>query len=366
MDLTVKTSDLKKVLSKLAPLTKGVTILPALQFTKIKTGDGVLRFSTSDLEVWADKQIPAEVVNTGSLYINTSVFNEFASTLKVDEVRLKSNGDHLIIEAENIHATINGIVPDEFPTKPAHESFSEPLTIDSTTLFNGIAQVADVASDDIARQVLTGVYLHNRDGKLYMVATDSYRLACQPLMNIDQEVKLLLPAKAMQFVSKLFEDEDSISIASSDDLVYFSAPETSLLCRVVDGVYPDYEQLIPKEFKTRIQVSKQDFESALRSATVFSKSAADSATLVFSESKQTLAVEGSGEDLTGKAKLLVEIKIEGEPISVKLNGKYAQNALNHIKNDVVNIGLNDKLSPILFTDDLDVDSYVHIVMPLNK
>lgn len=367
MDVTVNTSDLHKVLSKLAPLAKG-GVLPSLSYVKLQTKEGSLQFSVSNLEVWADKQIPAEVTTEGTLYINTGVFNEFISTLKVENVRLQAENENLIIEAENVHALINGMVDDSFPVKPVHEALPNSLSIELSVLFSSIDQVADAASDEQATPVLTGVYLHTREDKLYMVATDRYRLACQFLMDSDKDIKLLLPAKTMQYIPKLFDGEDNVSISYDDMVVVFESTNTSLLCRMVEGEYPEYEKLLPKTFKTKIQVGKGILADALQSATVFSKNVADSATLIFSEEDQRLSIEGESQDgdSVGSAKMSIEVQVEGDPISIKLNGKYALNALNHMKTDMVSIGLNERLSPIIFTDDLTTDSYTQVVMPLDK
>jgi DNA polymerase-3 subunit beta len=368
MNIEVNTDSLRKVLNKLVPIAKGKQTLPILSFIKIEAKDDTLDFTTTNLEEWVEKRIPATVNESGTLCINTSILNDFIAALHVETIKLSSDGDNLIVKAENVEAIINGIDVNDFPTMPRDDEQTNLLTIESTILTHGISQVIGAVSDDLSRLIITGVYLHNSNGGLYLVATDTHRLARQYLMEFNHEeaVKLLITSKTMQFLPRLFEDEKTIAISFTDSLVIFKSEHTSLISRLIEGAYPNYEALLPTSFKTQINVDKASLENALSAATIFSKTIADSAILIFSENDQLLTVEGKSNDGVGQAKLSTEIRMEGSPISIKLNGRYALDALGHVEKNEIKIGLNDELSPILFTSDFDSDFFRYIVMPLKK
>src|ERR1039458_9678546 len=134
MDIKVKTTDLRKALNKLAPLSRA-TGIPALSYAKLEATKETLKLSVSNVEVWADKQIPAEITKPGILYIDAAVFNEFASTLKAGDARLKAQHEHLTVEAGNTQATISGIVAEGYPDSPTPKDAPELLLLESGILF---------------------------------------------------------------------------------------------------------------------------------------------------------------------------------------------------------------------------------------
>lgn len=366
MDLLVETAQLKKAVSQIAPVAKNATVLPVLQTIKLETVDGQLTLDATDLDMRATRTIDAEVTTPGILCVNGRLLNSFLATAKVPDLHLKAEGDNLLIEGSNIHVTINGVVAEDFPVWDSADELKRFFDIDTKLFCHHISQVVDAVAADESRPVLTGLYLHDRDSHIYLVATDGYRLACQPVMkSVTEGVNLIIPAKTANYISKLFSDEEYLTLSFNESTVVFDGEHAKLVSRLIDGAYPNYAALVPTSFTTEADGDKESLEDAIRATLVFSQAQGDSTILDFSETDQAFTAESaSAGDTVGSARLTTEVKVDGEGVTIRLNGNYALVALGHIEQADVKVGLNGSDKPIVFSEALGGGVYYYLVMPM--
>jgi DNA polymerase-3 subunit beta len=258
---------------------------------------------------------------------------------------------------------INGVSAEEFPVMPAIEG-GKKWTIDGPTLKKSLQQVTMAASNDEARPVLTGVLLHTQDGKLYMAATDSYRLAEKEIANNNEEVEMLVPVSAMQDLLRIVGDfEGAVEVTSDDQQVLFRVGDVELVTRLIEGKYPDYRKLIPGSFGTTATLKRSDLLNVTKVSSLFARESAGSITINVDEATQSLSIRSVASQL-GENTATAEAKVTGTGV-ITLNSRYLLDALQALSGDEVLFAFNGKLEPTVIRDPKN-DDYTHIVMPLKS
>jgi DNA polymerase-3 subunit beta len=220
------------------------------------------------------------------------------------------------------------------------------------------------ASGDEARPVLTGVYMHTTDGKLYMAATDSYRLAEKELVSTPEEITLLVPVSAMQDLLRIVSDtEEDVEITSDDQQVLFKVGDVELVARLIEGKYPDYRKLIPASFATTAVLKRADLVNAAKISSLFARESAGSITLNVDETAQELSIRSVASQL-GENTAKATAKVTGDG-AITLNSRYLLDALHALGGEDVEFCFNGKLEPVVLKDTGNTD-YVHIIMPLKS
>ncbi len=225
-------------------------------------------------------------------------------------------------------------------------------------------QVVFAASNDETRPVLTGVLLQTRSGKLFMAATDSYRLAEKELGTNKDDVNLLIPASAMQDLLRVLgDDDDNLQVTHDEQQVLFKVGDVELVTRLVDGKYPDYRKLIPEKFTTKAVLKRTDLVNVTKVSSLFARESAGSVTIEVDEAAKQLSIRSVASQL-GENTATADAKITGSG-SITLNSRYMLDALNALSSDEVAFGFNGKLEPTLISDPAN-DDYKHIIMPLKS
>lgn len=190
MKATVTQENLNKALAAVSRVASSKTPLPILSNILLRTENNRLLVAATNLEIASTYYIGAKIVSEGSLTIPARLVSEFVNNLPKDNVDLKVEGTKLSISSGNYKSTINGVLSDEFPALPTIEAVSK-LVLPTNLFKDAIAQTVITASHDDTRPVLTGVLLHTVDDKLYMAATDGYRLSEKMLTETKENIKAL-------------------------------------------------------------------------------------------------------------------------------------------------------------------------------
>jgi DNA polymerase-3 subunit beta len=262
------------------------------------------------------------------------------------------------------NSVINGVSADEFPVMPAIDK-GDKWKIDVQVLRHSLQQVVVAASNDDARPVLTGVYFNSFEGKLYVVATDSYRLAEKLLMPTENEINILVPATAIQDLLRIIGDyTGAVNVSYDDQQVRFEAGDIELVARLIEGKYPDYRQLIPKEFTTSLTVPKSELTNITKVSALFARESAGSITMDVSEEKQNISIHSIASQLgENTASAAAEVSGTG---AVTVNSRYLLEALHVLDGDQVKCSFNGKLEPIVIKNTTTNSNYLHIIMPLKS
>ncbi len=358
MQLKVTQENLSKALGMVARVANSRSTLPILSNVLLKTDGKRLSISATNLDIAITEFTGAKIATEGAITVPARLTQDFVSSLPEGVLNLEVVDHKLSITTEKYASTINGVVADEFPIMPSIEK-PTIIKIDATSLKKGLQQTLLAASNDDSRPVLTGLYLHTHNGELYMVATDSYRLAEKKLGKQIQESKLLVPASALQELTRLLEDKSDVTVSYDDQQIRFELNSAYLTARLLEGSYPDYRKLIPASFQTVAKLSKSEFQNITKVSSLFARESAGSITLKINDNKVSITSVASqlGENT---AEANAEVTGGGE---VTLNSRYLADALNVMSGDEVEFCFNGKLEPCLLRDTADSE-YNHVIMPL--
>jgi DNA polymerase-3 subunit beta len=363
MKLQVTQENLNKALGSVARIANTRNALPILGNVLLKTVDNRLSVAATNLDIAITHYIGSKVSTEGAITVPARLMQDFVSSLPSGIINLELDEHRLHISTDQYQSTINGVPADDFPIMPAI-SDGTSWEIPASTLKKGLQQTVLAASADEARPVLTGVYLHSYEGTLYIVATDSYRLAEKALIKNKGNISLLIPANAMQDMLRILGDGDEpVNITHDDQQVLFRVGEVELVSRLIDGAYPDYRKLIPAQFEVIATLSRDDFTNITKVSSLFARESAGSVTIKVDEVTKQVSINSVASQLgENTASANADVTGNGE---VTLNSRYLLDALHVLAGDTVTFRFNGKLDPSLLTDPKNKD-YKHVVMPLRS
>lgn len=363
MKLQVTQENLNRALNSVARVANSRGTLPILANVLIKTSNNRLSLSATNLDIAITHYIGAKVKDEGSITVPARLMQDFVSSLPDGVINLDLQETKLHITTNQYDSVVNGIVADDFPVMPAIKD-GKSWALKGGLFKKALQQVVFAASGDETRPVLTGVLLHTLDGKLYMAATDSYRLAEKQLGANKEDVNLLVPASAMHDLLRVLGDEDQdVKVTHNNQQALFQVGDIELVTRLIDGNYPDYRKLIPANFTTKAVLKRADLTNVTKVSSLFARESAGSVTIEVDEKAGQLSIRSVASQL-GENTATAPAKVTGSG-SITLNSRFLLDALNVLTGDEVSFGFNGKLEPTLLTDPNNSD-YQHIIMPLKS
>lgn len=363
MKLQVTQENLNRALGSVARVANSRGTLPILSNVLVKTSNNRLSLSATNLDIAITHYIGAKVSEEGSITVPARLMQDFVGSLPEGVINLELEETKLHVTTDQYNSVVNGIVADDFPVMPAI-SDGKSWTISGATLKKGLQQVVFAASSDETRPVLTGVLLQTIGGKLYMAATDSYRLTEKQLGANKETIQLLIPASAMQDLLRVIGDSDEAVKVTHDDLqILFQVGDVELVTRLVEGKYPDYRKLIPEKFSTTATLKRADFINITKVSSLFARESAGSVTIEVDDKKSQISIRSVASQL-GENTATASAKVTGSD-SITLNSRYLLDGLNAVTGEEVTFGFNGKLEPTLLSDPQNGD-YQHVIMPLKS
>lgn len=363
MELQVTQENINKAFGSVARIASARSTLPILSNVLIKTTGNRLSLAATNLDIAITHFIGAKVSTEGSITVPAKLTQEFISNLPPEVIDLKLNDSKLLIKTGKYQSTINGVSADDYPVMPVIND-GKTWKISAKKLKNSLQQVIGSASGDESRPVLTGVYFHSSGDDLFVVTTDSYRLAEKVISSTKEDVSMLVPASAMQELLRLLgDDEQEVVITHDDQQVLFTLGDIELVARLIDGNYPDYKKLIPEKFATKATIKRTEFANITKVSSLFARESAGSITLELDEKKQTISIHSIASQI-GENTAVADAKVSGSG-SITLNSRYVIDALSACGGDEVEFCFNGKLEPCLIKNAKQAD-YIHIIMPLKS
>lgn len=208
--------------------------------------------------------------------------------------------------------------------------------------------------------------MHSDDkGKIYLAATDSYRLGqCQTTITSEKPVSLIFPSAALQELLRVAKgDEEKITITYDEQQAVFRVGTVEIVTRLIDGTYPDYQKLLPKSFETTAKLQREDFHEVVKISSLFAREAAGGVTLHFYADDNALSIKSIASQV-GENTATAEASIDKDA-QITMNSRYILDALNAFSGDKMTICVNGKLDPCVLRDPSD-KSYIHIIMPVKS
>lgn len=366
MELSVTQENLARALTIVGHVASSRAGLPILNNILFRTEGNRLLIAATNLEIAATYYVGAKVTKQGSITLPARLVTEFVANLPKNTMRLSVKGTHMEITSGTYSSVVNGVDAEEFPELPAiEESEAVHYTIATADFKQAVNQTIIACSADTTRPVLTGVYWHSMDGALYLAATDGYRLAERCLMSTKSVIAAIVPASSLQEVLRTLSDQvDEVEVVFDNTQVRFRVGEAEITSRLIDGNYPDYRQLIPKESETKIVLATNEFARVVKISSLFARESGGGITLNADAENKQLSIHSIASELgENTSKAPAEISQNGQ---ITLNSRYVSEALGVMQGDEIEFRFSGKLSPCVFTAVEKKPNYTHIVMPLKS
>lgn len=363
MKLTVTQENLSRALNTVSRTASSRGSLPILSNVLLKTSNNQLLVEATNLDVAISETIGAKIKTEGSITVPARLMQDYVSSLPASTLTLEVEDNKLHLSTDHHDSSINGTPADDFPIMPIIDK-GEVLELSGSSFKSALQQVLFAASSDEARPVLTGLYLHTHDDILYAVATDSYRLAEKQLGKNSKDVSLLIPASSLQDVLRVMKDDDSpINIQYDDQQARFSVGSVELVTRLIEGSYPDYRRLLPKESATVAVLKRSDMQEITKVSSLFAREAAGGVTIAINEEKQEVSIRSIASQV-GENTAVAAAEVKGDAV-ITMNSRYIIDALAAFEGEKVQLNVNGKLDPCLLTSP-DGGNYLHVVMPVKS
>jgi len=279
MKVSLIQENLAKALSHINKAISNRPTLPVLANVLLETEKGQLKLSSTNLEIGISTWIGANIEQEGKLTVSAKLLLEFINSLKSGKITLEYIDQTLVVNSVDNKADFFVISADEFPTVPAPEG--DPIIkINAHQFANAISKTSFAAGTDDSRPVLTGVLFEIKEKDMSLVAIDGFRLSKKILhlkTAIKDNLKEVVPAKSLSEVEKLIrdvsEEEDDVEIylMSNKNQMLFKIGELELSTRLIEGKFPDYEQILPKDKKLDLLINKKEFEDTLKIVSIFAR-----------------------------------------------------------------------------------------------
>jgi DNA polymerase-3 subunit beta len=377
MNFTILTKELKKGISLTEKITGRNLTLPILDNVLIEALPNFLKISSTDLELGIQWWGLCKTEKEGKIAIPAKLFNQVASAIPEEKVTIKEKNNTLLIEAKNYKTQIKGMSADDFPIIP---TFSKDLFIEINAgkLKEGLASVVNIASISQIRPEISGVYFSFEKETVKLVATDSFRLAEKVLSfgskggyknTFKEVVSFILPQKAAkELINILNDEEQDIKIYLSESQVLFETylpgmdhQEINLISRQIEGEYPSYHEIIPKEAKTKIIVNKEDFGKQMKTAGIFG-GRTNEVVLKIEPKEKEIEIYSQDAEM-GESTLNLPAKVEGNDLKVSFNWKFVLEGLDNMKASEITFEMQGNDGPAVIKPIGD-PSYLYVVMPI--
>jgi DNA polymerase-3 subunit beta len=370
MKLQILQENFHRALQGTSRVVSGRAALPVLGNVLLRTGEGRLRISATNLEIGVTYFVGAKIDQDGEITIPAKLLAEYVAALPNEKVDLVLENDTLQAKAGPFEAHFRGIPASEFPLIPELKD-AKNLSIPAADLRVALQKVGFAASNEESRPALSGVLFRREENTLRVVATDSYRLAelVLELQTPGDDFQVLVPARAAAELIRLLDEEDEeVKVQLSDNQVLFKLSNAELTSRLIEGQFPEYEQIIPEAHDTKATLDRDELLSAVRVADLFARESAHSIKLEFkpgSTKKEGGEVKiSSGATQLGDNTSTIKANIDGRVGEMSFNARYLIDLLQVVSGPI-QFEMSGKLNPGVFHSDGD-PGYLHIVMPLRS
>ncbi|MBN2087427.1 DNA polymerase III subunit beta [Candidatus Peregrinibacteria bacterium] len=357
----------KDLFNALAITNKAVDVnntLPVLNNVLLKAEGKRLYFTATNLEIAITYWIETDVKNEGEVTVPSKIFTNYINYLKDEKVDINAEEGDVVIKTEDSKTKIKGIPATEFPPIPTVEKEGS-IKLKAKDLKEAIHQVVFAAAINTTRPILAGVYFSIGGGELKMVATDSYRLAEKTIKvsEASGDIKCIIPAKTILELGGIldtFKGDDEIEIVISKNQVLFSVGEVKLISRLIEGQFPNYEQIIPKDTKTEITFDIHALTLVLKRINIFAKENNNKIILKTSDGIVNVTTDSTQ---YGEGEVQLKTKTTGSDGEIALNSQFILDVLGNIGGEEIKFKIGEKITPVIISPKEKSD-YTHIIMPL--
>jgi len=373
--------DLYEGVQTVGRVVSGRSTLPILSHVLLQAAEGHLRLVATDFEVGMDIAIPATVDVEGAVTVPARIVGDILGSLPDSEVALSVDENNVVeLQCLRSEYTIRGLPAQEFPKLPEVQG-GRSVEIEQALLRQLINETSFAVSTDETRALLTGALTVLGDGFIKMVATDTHRLAVSsmpaPGLQVVAEADeaeagvdsgVIIPARALRELARVLTAEagEKLQIHITRNQVLFRMEGMSLVSRLIDGQFPNFERVIPKEYQKRLVMNTQELLAALRRASsILPRDSANRVVLRTTEEGLLDITAEAGE--VGRAHEQIEVTREGEAVEIAFNVRYMMDMLSITEAESVVIELTGALNPGVVkpvSEEAEGRSYLYVLMPM--
>jgi len=369
MKLIVIKDNLKEAVGAASGMKVNDQNLPILKNILLSAEGNKIFMRSTNLEIGIEFLISGKIIEEGSVTIPAAVFYTIVNSLQSDRINIETKGLQTTIKTDNYEATIQGLPTEDFPIIPEVKESEGMFEIKGNLLKESFQQVAIASQFSDLRPELFNLLLDFSIDELKIAATDSFRLAEKTLptnlfsTTFTDSFKILIPIPTVQELLPLLTEEP-VKIYKDEHQILFSGKNWKIISRLHTGNFPNYEPIIPKDFKTEVVVNKPELQEALKLSSVFSGQLQEIA-LKVSEGQKTLEIFSENQTV-GQNAYRLGAKIS-RPANLEniFNARYIADALKAISTEEIFFGFNEEGKPILVRSPRDT-SYFYILMPVLK
>ena len=365
MKLESPVDKIKNFVSKIEKITSRNISLPILSSILIIAKDNILKLRATNLDIGIEVNIPAKIEKEGVIAVEGSVLNNFLLNIQNGEkINLEIVGNNLNISSKYNKTIIKTLPYEDFPTIPILKE-ENYINIPVDKFINGLKSVFYSASVSDIKPEISSVYIYSNEDNLIFVATDSFRLAERKLKikNINLN-GVLIPFKNTSEIIRIFDGlEGDLKIVFNKNQISFEIDNIYLTSRLIDGVFPDYNQIIPEQNTTKVIVLKQDLINSLKLTNIFSDKF-NQINFKIKPNNRLFKISSSNTDV-GENTTEIEASLFGEDVEINFNYRYINDCFQSIKEDSLVLEFSGSNKPMVIKGSGD-NSFTYLVMPMNN
>ena len=339
--------------------------LPILSCIRLEARENILYFSATDLEIGIQCYVPVEVMQEGITVVPARHFSEIVRRLPDVAITLSLESENeLVIKYEDSQMMLKTLAGEEFPVIPDVLG-DHQFEINAAVLKQMIRQTVFATGTDEGRPLFTGILCECEEDKIRLIATDTHRLALRQgtiLNTIEKSLSFIIPGKMMAELARLmYEENETCYIGVSKNMVSFKVANIKIICRLLDGQFPNYRQVIPVQYNLKIKTKTKRIHEAVERISLFTMLNDASNTINFQIKENTMIVSSQSEMGQGYEQIYVEG--EGEALSISFNSRYMLDVLKIIEAETVEVEFSGSLSPCIVRPS-ESDNFLYLLLPV--
>lgn len=369
MKLSCTQENLRKGLQIINHLAARNTSLPILNNVLLEAKDGVLKLTTTNLDIAINCMVRGKIEKPGSFTVQAKLIADYVNLLPADKVDMELASNQLNLKCLSYKTKIRGVGAEEFPLVPAFEK-KHGAQVKLSDFKKALSQVIFAAAADDTRPEISGVYFNFKNSKLTLAATDSYRLAEKVVTLLEApsgDLAVIVPARTLLELSRILsesQDDEKLEIALSDNQVLFSFDSVNIVSRLIEGQYPNYQDVIPNKFRSEAVIATSQLAKLVKTASLFCRAGINDVTLRLQPKTKEIEVFSANSQL-GENIARSPAELDGSDNEVVFNFRYLLDGLSNIDNNEVELKLIDANSPGVLRAKGGSD-YTYIIMPIKQ
>lgn len=368
MKISCTQENLLKGLSTVVHLAGKNATLPILNNVLVQATSSGIEFVTTNLEIGIRVKIRGKVERGGDFTVQARLFTDYINLLPHDKVDIEVSEHIMRISGGGNETTLKGLPAEEFPLLPTIEK-NNGIRVNVGDMVDAISKTFFSVAVDETRPEIGGIFCVIKGDTLTLVGTDSYRLA-ERRISLEEayqgEEHFILPVKTLQELQKAISQEvdDFMAIHWSENQISFSWGEVECISRLIEGQYPDYQQIIPKSFRTTVVTPRDELIKTIKTASLFAKSGINDVALQFLKDGQTVVISSANQQI-GENVSRFKARVEGEDNTIVFNYRYLLDGLSSFSSADVRLQMIDSDNPGLFQPEGE-NGHIYLVMPIKK